>query len=86
MKLLLDENNETQSWILDYYKSKTKLNYYIIEQAYVIRETTDEYIFRLDIKHPDENVRNYRKHMTLNIRKSELQKTLRDYKLNRILE
>ena len=34
MKLLLGENNETQSWILDYYKSKTKLNYYIILQAY----------------------------------------------------
>lgn len=86
MKLLLDENNETQSWILNYYKSKTKLNYYIIEQAYVIKETNDEYIFRLDIKHPDKDVRNYRKHMTLNIKKTELQKTLRDYKLNKIFE
>lgn len=86
MKLLLDENSETQSWILDYYKSKTKLNYYIIEQAYVIRETSDEYIFRLDIKHPDEKVKNYRKHMTLNIKKYDLQKTLRDYKLNKIFE
>jgi hypothetical protein len=86
MKLLLDENNETQSWILDYYKSKTKLNYYIIEQAYAIKDTNDKYIFKLDIKHPDENVKNYRKHMTLEINKSDLQKTLRDYKLNKIFE
>ena len=86
MKLLLDEDNETQSWILDYYKSKTKLNYYIIEQAYAIKETDSQYIFRLDIKHPDESVRNYRKHMTLNINKSDLKITLREYKLNKIFE
>ena len=93
MKLLpLFQNNETQSWILEYYKSKTKLNIYIITQVYIITETDNECVFKLDIEHPDEKVKaiawnlNYRKHMTLNIYKSDLKKTLRDYKLTKIFE